>query len=112
LLNRKKMAGILTEMQAEQDTIQYIVIGLGMNVNHAYHDLPTNIQQKATSLAIETKLNWNTRDLVQSILQGFGTTYDNYMQNGFSSIKQKWESYGFRIGETIQVKTARNIYQA
>src|SRR5699024_7274523 len=34
LVNGKKVAGILTEMQAEQDTIQYIIIGIGLNVNH------------------------------------------------------------------------------
>src|SRR5690554_2579049 len=33
LINNKKTAGILTEMQAEQDQIQYVVIGVGLNVN-------------------------------------------------------------------------------
>lgn len=112
LLYRKKTAGILTEMQAEQDTIQYIVVGIGMNVNHARGDLPVDIQQKATSLAIETKRDWNTRDLVQSILKRFETAYDNYIQSGFSEVKKKWEEYGFRVGETIQIKTSRESYQA
>src|SRR5699024_5708823 len=71
-----------------------------------------DIQQKATSLAIETNQFWNTKDLVQAILQRFEVAYKHYMQYGFSDIRQKWESYGFRIGETIQVKTAREVYHA
>ncbi|WP_369813137.1 biotin--[acetyl-CoA-carboxylase] ligase [Virgibacillus halodenitrificans] len=50
LINKKKTAGILTEMQAEQDQIQYVIIGIGMNINQTKEDIPIEIQSKATSL--------------------------------------------------------------
>src|SRR5699024_6118867 len=34
LINGQKMTGILTEMQAEQDQVQYVIIGVGININH------------------------------------------------------------------------------
>ncbi|WP_343272875.1 biotin--[acetyl-CoA-carboxylase] ligase [Lentibacillus songyuanensis] len=112
LLNGRKTAGILTEMQAEQDTIQYVVIGIGMNVNQSHDDLPADIQDKATSLFLETKQRWNTRKLIQNLLRTFEAAYDDYILNGFPDVKRKWESYGFKIGQPIRLKTMKTTYDA
>lgn len=105
ILNHKKVSGILTEMQAEQDRIQYIIIGIGMNVNHEQEELPNDIQSKATSLKMETGKAWNITHLLQKLFMTFETAYMEYLANGFSMVKEKWESYGYRLGETTTVKT-------
>ncbi|WP_067725624.1 biotin--[acetyl-CoA-carboxylase] ligase [Oceanobacillus damuensis] len=105
LLNQKKTAGILTEMQAEQDRIQYILIGIGLNINHSIEDLSEDIQMKATSLKIETGKEWSIKTIIQRLLTAFETSYDLYMKNGFHPIKEKWEHFGFKIGENIKIQT-------
>jgi len=112
LLNEKKTAGILTEMQAEQDQIQYIVIGIGMNVNQTAERLPDDIRLKATSIKLETGKTWSVRKLIQQILIKFEATYDHYIQYGFPEIKAKWESYGFKIGELISIKTLKEEWES
>ncbi|WP_099158338.1 biotin--[acetyl-CoA-carboxylase] ligase [Virgibacillus ndiopensis] len=112
LINNKKTAGILTEMQAEQDQIQYVVIGVGINVNHTLGDIPEDIHRKATSLQIETNKTFDITNLIQHILQTFESAYDSYIKYGFPNVKNKWESYGFRIGETIQIKTIKKSWEA
>ncbi|MBM7598381.1 BirA family biotin operon repressor/biotin-[acetyl-CoA-carboxylase] ligase [Virgibacillus halotolerans] len=112
LINNKKTAGILTEMQAEQDRIQYVVIGIGLNVNQTKSDMPEDIGHRATSLQMETNKHWQLRELVQNILTTFENTYDSYMENGFPEIKDKWESFGFKIGESISIKTMRDKWDA
>ncbi|WP_029267905.1 biotin--[acetyl-CoA-carboxylase] ligase [Virgibacillus alimentarius] len=112
LMHSKKTAGILTEMQAEQDQIQYVVIGMGINVNQAKNDFPDIIQKKATSLKIETNQTWDIVKLIQEILVTFEQSYDTYIKNGFPHIKNKWESYGFKIGKTIWVKTLQEEFKA
>lgn len=111
LINNKKVAGILTEMQAEQDYIKYVIIGIGLNVNQDIGELPENIQYGTTSLYIESKKQTNLQQLVQQLLVSFEESYANYIKNGFSNIKQKWESYGFKIGEVIWIKTAQKYEQ-
>ena len=37
ILNEKKVCGILTEMSAELDRVNYVVLGIGINVNHSYN---------------------------------------------------------------------------
>jgi len=112
LIGQKKTAGILTEMQAEQDQIQYVVIGIGMNINQTVDQLPDDIKKRATSLHIETGETWSVRKLIQHILVKFEQVYDDYMENGFAEVKEKWESYGFKLGEKIQIKTFKEEWES
>lgn len=111
LINGKKTAGILTEMQAEQDQIQYVVIGLGLNVNQLEQDLPNTIGYKATSLQIETSKQWNLRKIIQNFLTTFEKHYTSYIAEGFGKIKSKWENYGYKIGEPIWIITPQGSNQ-
>ena len=51
VINKKKICGILTEMSLEEEQISYVVIGVGINVNH--DEFPEELAGRATSL------NWN-----------------------------------------------------
>jgi BirA family transcriptional regulator, biotin operon repressor / biotin---[acetyl-CoA-carboxylase] ligase len=112
ILADKKVSGILTEMQAEQDQINYIVIGIGININHEQNDLPKDVQSKATSLKIETGKAWDITNLIQNIFVTFERAYSDYMSNGFSIVKKKWESYGYRLGEKTTIKTFQDVQEA
>lgn len=112
LSGNRKTAGILTEMQAEQDQIQYVVIGMGINVNQTKQDLPGDIKNKATSIKIETGKTWPIKEFIQEILIIFEKAYDSYIENGFPEVKAKWESYGFKIDELISIKTMRDQFDA
>jgi len=112
LINGKKTVGILTEMQSEQDQIQYVVIGMGINVNQPTNELPNDISYKATSLNVESGKEWDIKEVIQYILQTFEKSYESYIENGFPEVKKKWESYGFKIGEMIDIKTMQNAWRS
>ncbi|REJ09704.1 biotin--[acetyl-CoA-carboxylase] ligase [Halobacillus trueperi] len=112
LINHKKVSGILTEMQAEQDTIQYIVLGMGMNVNQEDREIPADIKYKASSLKIESRQHWNIQQTVQHILRLFEETYERFEANGFASIKKDWEHFGYKIGEEVTISTMKKTWQA
>ncbi|HLQ70917.1 MAG TPA: biotin--[acetyl-CoA-carboxylase] ligase [Bacillota bacterium] len=112
LIGDKKIAGILTEMQMEKGQIQYIALGIGINVNQTTEDMPEDIREMATSLQIETNHFWNMNTLIQDILQVLEQRYIDFMENGFTSIKQKWEENGYRIGESIRINVPDEQYEA
>lgn len=112
LINSRKTAGILTEMQAEQDQIQYVVIGMGINVNQTAEELPEDISYKATSIRVESRKEWDIKELIQQILLTFEAAYESYIKHGFPEVKTKWESYGFRIGEEIDIKTMQDEWRS
>jgi len=105
LLHGKKICGILTELNAEADCINYIIMGIGMNVNTPC--FPEELQDIATSLAIEKQENVGRVPLIRQLLENLEELYALYMDKGFKPIKSKWESYALSIGKQV---TVRQIY--
>ena len=74
VLNKKKICGILTEMSAEIDYINYVVIGPGINVNT--EEFPEEIANTATSLYLETGMRFRRAELIAAIMETFETYYE------------------------------------
>jgi BirA family biotin operon repressor/biotin-[acetyl-CoA-carboxylase] ligase len=67
MLGKKKFCGILTEMHAEATRVQHVVVGIGINVLQMA--FPEGLDAVATSLQIETGLQWSRQDLLIALLQ-------------------------------------------
>ncbi|MGM0845938.1 MAG: biotin--[acetyl-CoA-carboxylase] ligase [Bacillota bacterium] len=105
LIDGKKVTGILTELQAEADKINSIIIGIGMNVNQKAEDFPEELKSIATSLSLEKEENISRAKLIQKVLEKLELYYDLYMEKGFTPIKLLWESYAVSIGRQITART-------
>ncbi|GGB52190.1 bifunctional ligase/repressor BirA [Fictibacillus barbaricus] len=106
LINGKKTAGILTELQAEADSIHSVIVGIGMNVNQESKHFSEEIAQIATSLAIEGGKTYKRAEVIGYLLQEIESLYHQYLQNGFGVIKLLWEARAFSLGKRI---TARSV---
>src|SRR5690625_7582852 len=84
----------------------------GLKVNQTNDDFPKELEKIATSLKKESNRTWAIVALIQEILTTFENTYDAYIHKGFPHIKDKWENYGFKIGEQIRIKTLQDEWQA
>lgn len=84
VIDGKKVCGILTEMNAEIDRINYVVMGIGINVNT--EEFPEELRDKATSLKIQYGENINRKELVGKILNYTEYYYDLFKETG--SIKE------------------------
>lgn len=73
LIKGKKFCGILTEMNAEATRVRYLVIGIGMNVNHA--TFPDELQKLATSLRLEAGTEWSRIELCAALLKSLDREY-------------------------------------
>ncbi|MEH6945848.1 biotin--[acetyl-CoA-carboxylase] ligase [Bacillus sp. JJ634] len=105
LINRKKVTGILTELQAESDRIHSVIIGIGMNINQKQTDFPEELQEIATSLAIAGGQNISRAKVIQEVLVRLEALYELYLAEGFSPIKELWESYAISLGQEIKATT-------
>lgn len=110
LINNKKVSGILTEMQAEQDKVSYVIIGIGINVNQKLSSYPKDLQSKVTSLNIEKNEKNDKTKLIQNIIKSFEEKFDLYLKDGFPNVKTIWEQYGFRINEQLEIKTSNESW--
>lgn len=78
VINNKKVCGILTEMNAELTRINYVVVGLGINVNIDESEFPDDIKDIATSLKIQTGIPVNRQELTARILNNFENLYTKF----------------------------------
>ena len=103
LINDKKIAGILTEIDAGADQVEYCIIGVGINVNNSAEDFPEELREKATSIALETGREVSRLQLVQNFLETFEYYYNFFQENGLSAIIEKWKNYSDIIGKEVTI---------
>ena len=77
-MNQKKVCGILTEMSVKPDDIEYIVIGIGINVNTT--EFPEEIRDIATSIALETGKQIKREELIELVWTYFEEDYEIYLK--------------------------------
>jgi BirA family transcriptional regulator, biotin operon repressor / biotin---[acetyl-CoA-carboxylase] ligase len=111
VMNHKKVCGILTEMSAELTRINYVIVGIGINVNIDEVDFPEDIKPIATSLKVETKALVNRKELVGKILNNFESLYLKFInENDIKTSLHICRQNSALLGREIMiVKRAGNI---
>jgi BirA family biotin operon repressor/biotin-[acetyl-CoA-carboxylase] ligase len=102
LLQGKKVAGILTEMETESDQIRYLVVGLGLNINNS--EFPTELQATATSLALAGGRTFSRLDILKSWLEEFEDLYERFLAREFPGILEEWKKYTVTLGHPVTVR--------
>ena len=103
LYQGKKIVGILTEMSAEIDAINHVVIGMGINVNIGKQDFPAELMDIATSLSIVAGHDISRLALLGAILSQLEIAYDNVIQRGFSQMLDEWRDLSVTLGKNVNV---------
>lgn len=103
LIAGKKVCGILTELGAEMDKINYLVIGFGLNVKHQFSDFPEDIRSIATSLEIALSQEVDRVQILTQILYQLEKRYLQFLQEGFEPIRQLWKEHTCTLGKEIKV---------
>ncbi|HML32813.1 MULTISPECIES: biotin--[acetyl-CoA-carboxylase] ligase [Sporomusa] len=103
LCKGRKVVGILTEMSAEMDAINYVVIGIGVNVNMEEQDFPEEIAATATSLAMAAGCRIPRMKLLTAILAELENVYSTVKTSGFAPILAEWKSQSITLGQQVAV---------
>lgn len=107
LIDGKKCTGILTELQADADGVQALIIGIGLNANQLPADFPEELEGIATSLAIEKGGSINRAKLAADVLNELSSHSQLYLEEGFAPVKRIWESYSNTIGSRVRARLAK-----
>lgn len=110
VMNGKKVCGILTEMSAQFDYVNHIVIGIGINIhNEAF---PEEIAHMATSLYIETKEHFNRASLVEEILEQFENYYEVYLKTeDLSGLVKEYNSHLVNMHQIVKVLDPKEPFE-
>lgn len=106
LLEGRKVAGILTEIEAEADRVRFVVVGIGVNLNIRSEQFPAELRDKATSVLLATGRTVERGDFAAALLAAMEEWYDVFRAGGFPPVAAAWNERAALIGRTIRVSGA------
>ena len=101
VLNKKKVCGILTEMSAEMDSIHYVVIGIGINVNTT--DFDESIKDMATSIYLGTGKKVKRSNIIAAFSHSFKKYYEAFLKTqDLTYIVDRYNELLINKGRTVK----------
>lgn len=111
LVNGKKVTGILTEVDAEIDTVEFVVIGIGINANMSLKDIPEELRENSTTLRDEGGKSIDRVEFLQNLLFEMEQEYIRFSTRPFSEIMDEIIMLSDTIGKEVTVNTPNRIIE-
>ncbi len=110
VMNGKKICGILTEMSAQFDYVNHIVIGIGINVNN--ESFPEEIAQMATSLYLETGERYNRAALMEEVWEQFEHYYAAFLKTeDLSGLVKEYNAHLVNMHQIVSVLDPKEPFE-
>ena len=107
LVNQKKVAGLLIEQAICGRELEFIVLGLGINLNMTQKDFPLELKDKASSLRVEGRKNVNRRLFLKELLSNLEACYRQFLQPSIKEIREEYLGRFELLGQPIQIQTEK-----
>ena len=110
VMNGKKVVGILTEMSAQFDYINHIVVGIGINVHN--EEFPEEIAKTASSLLLECGHRIHRASLIEAFLEEFERLYAVYLETeDMSGLQKEYDSLLVNRGRQVRVLDPKEPFE-
>jgi BirA family transcriptional regulator, biotin operon repressor / biotin---[acetyl-CoA-carboxylase] ligase len=104
LLNNKKCCGILLESSLQNNYLDYVIIGIGVNVNQKkFHD---DLAGNATSLSKECGADYDRGSVFRQIMVSLESLYNNARKGDFTNVLREWKKRATLFGKQITLTQA------
>jgi BirA family transcriptional regulator, biotin operon repressor / biotin---[acetyl-CoA-carboxylase] ligase len=114
LIQQRKVAGILAEMAMHQETVEFVVVGMGVNVNMTQEALETHlgpIAQTATSVQIALGHEVSREALLAALMASLEQWYHRFITHGETSLQEAWEARSVMHGRRITARTTEATWE-
>ena len=110
IINGKKVCGILTEAVTKFNTIENVIIGVGIDANLNLNDFPKELQDGTTTLKIELGRAGNENLLIRLFFEEFEKIADLFIEGKYEDILKEWRKRSYTIGKIVEVREPFNTY--
>jgi BirA family biotin operon repressor/biotin-[acetyl-CoA-carboxylase] ligase len=104
LVGGKKLAGVLTEAVSTAKRLEFVILGIGVNLNFALEAMPPEIRERATSLAALTGAPISREDFLRRLIHHLDRCYGILEAAGFAAIAPHWDRRFDLRGRTVRVE--------
>lgn len=106
LVNGRKICGVLAEMNTTGETVNFVVVGVGVNVNFDVENVfPEQLKRVATSLEKELGRKVKLEKLFRALLERLENLYELFIKEGFNPILNEWKNYAGFLGCKVEVSS-------
>lgn len=109
LIGDKKVCGILTEAEADRGKLDYVVVGIGIDLNVDLKEFPPELKDGATSLQHELQREIYGVEVVQKFLINFEELYEKFKDGQFPEILSEWRRLSKTVGRYVEVHKKGHI---
>lgn len=103
LLAGRKVAGVLTELEAEAERVRFVIVGIGVNLNARRGDFPRELARKATSLALASGATVDRAAFTGCLLGALDVLYGDFLEGGFRAVRARYERFHCLPGRRVTV---------
>lgn len=103
LIGGRKVAGLLNEMSAETDAINFVILGLGVNLNMTAGQFPPDLRHPASSLLLETGRKVARMEFAAIMLEELDRLYSGFLSHGFAQVREEWQEHCNANGRELVV---------
>lgn len=104
LVNGRKVCGVLAEMNTTSEIVNFVVVGVGVNVNFDVENVfPEQLKEVATSLEKELGRKVKLEKLFRALLERLESLYELFVKEGFNPILEEWKNYAGFLGCKVEV---------
>jgi BirA family biotin operon repressor/biotin-[acetyl-CoA-carboxylase] ligase len=111
MVGDRKICGILTEMAAETEAIDYCIVGIGINANVELAHFPQEFRASTTSLKEELGARISRAELVRDLLGEMERLYIVFKERGPAPILEEWKTLTNTLGAWVQVIGQREVVE-
>ena len=108
IIHDKKVCGILTEAVTTFNTIDSVIIGVGIDANIDIDDFPEEIKEGTTTLAEERGRKEDENVLIRYFLEEFEKISEEFAQGNYETILKEWRKRSYSVGKIVEVREPFN----
>ncbi len=105
LINRHKVCGILTELNGELDKVNFVIIGIGININTKKELLP----EGATSLSIEKRKDISRLEFTRALFKSLDKYYKIFNEGKIAEVIKEYKELSAVLNTQIQVNSHNQV---
>lgn len=107
-MNEKKLGGVLTEFSVKDQMAEYVIIGIGLNVNWNPGRTET-VLYESTSIKSESGKNVDRELLLVMLLKVFEEYYNDIVEGNISNIHEKWNKKSMLLKRLVEVESGDGL---
>lgn len=101
VIRGKKVCGILAQSSFSRNGLEYVIIGVGINVNLDTDQLPPDCQETSTSLRLELGQIVSRVKVLKQFIISWEEHYGGFLKGGHSYLRTKWVENNVTLGRNV-----------